>query len=710
MKISHLLEALPISTAKTYVKAWNPNFHKEVFERQPRKDKNAYRIYIPFELETQKQVIIPATLTTYLQTAIPNKPYATDVENYMQGLAFEVANPTRKLGIGKMLARSESGEKDPVRKSELQSIKKAFDADPQRAATKTTGKLIVISRHPYDVAGMSTDRGWKSCMNLVDGENKHYVLRDVKQGSIVAYLINSDDVNVRKPLARILIKPYQEKGNPKNLAMMGDIVYGTAPESFKSQVDAWINKNYNHNKSGLFCLAPGLYQDDIPSNIRLLNDEDFKSATPARIVSMGDDESIWPRIAALRPDADDIFIQIAEKSDVRAAKWIKQIDVAKLTKMIIKKPWLLRYLHTQPPELVNAALKLSSDNVIYVRNRTPEQHGLVNKIIKRDAYIIQEVTAPTHEQIQLAIKVVPSLVYWVKNKYPNQLSDTQIKHWFISVAKDNELHDSDMNWIKENHPKLLKEPDVIKTLGEHEPKLLWSHVQLNDQEVQELIMRAPAPSRYDWNENFLESHVAKLASRLKKIPIDQLDPKLIPAITRKIPDLLGAFEHLELNQLLPLVKNKPGMIAHWNNPAPELVYAAMSAPYDDDQHPNLVGKFESEQYMPMWEKLIKKDPENLFMMKHPSEKLQNLAAMHPKIDEYDSRQILRKFNPSVATQVRILKNHPVLIKYISKPKLALQLAAVHADPDVYIMIKPKDRHPSTKAYMAAYRKEMRKPE
>ena len=190
MKINQLIEALPISQAKPYVKAWDPNFHKSVFERQPRKDKNAYRIYLPFETEVKKAVLIPPTLQAYLQSAIPNKPYATDADNYMQGLAYEVANPTRKLGIGKMLARSEASEKDAARKTELQALKKTFDADPQRAATRKADKLIVISRHPYDVAGMSTDRGWKSCMNLVDGINRHYVLRDVKQGSLVAYLIN----------------------------------------------------------------------------------------------------------------------------------------------------------------------------------------------------------------------------------------------------------------------------------------------------------------------------------------------------------------------------------------------------------------------------------------------------------------------------------------------------------------------------------------
>lgn len=707
MKIEDVIqEALPISTAKTYVAAWDPNFHKQVFEREPRKDRNAYRIYLPFETEPRKEVKIPDELTSYLQTAIPNKPYTTDADNYMQGLAFEVANPTRKLGIGKMLARSEGQEKDAARKAQLQALKRAFDADPQRAATKKADKLIAISRHPYDVAGMSTDRGWRSCMNLVDGINRHYVLRDVKQGSIIAYLINADDLNIQKPLARILIKPYQEKGNPTNMAMMGDAVYGTAPPEFKQQVDAWVNTRYNADKTGLFCLAKGLYRDVIPQQMRLMSDAQYAQAPQAQIVRMGeDDDREWPRIAKLRSDADDILLQIAINKDSRAAKLIKQIDVPVMLKAIKKRPQILARLHTQPDELVSAALAQDASNVRYVRNRTPDQHAQVLKLIKQDPDIIRVVHAPTPEQIQKAFKLDNDLLDWIKEKHPYILNSNQVLQWLRdAIHHGDEVTASDIAWIKTSHPEVWQNPKVFELIAENEPELIWDQGRVSDVDLIKLIDLSPKPDPYDWDTNWLQEHVPELIARLKRMSPSEINADFKLMIMKKIPDLLGAFDDLDVKALVPLVKKKPFMIAHWHNPDPQLVYVALLNDHDLDD------RFQADKYDPVWLTLIKKDPDWITRHKTPSAQLQKAAALHPKLSRHVAWYLVGDSRTDVRNQVRLLKRYPDLIRLITKPSLAAQMAAVHADPDVYDLIKPKDRAPAVKAYVAAYKNEMRKPE
>lgn len=72
--------------------------------------------------------------------------------------------------------------------------------------------MICVSHNPYDVAGMSTDRNWTSCMEL-PGENRkdggeYYctALRQVKYGGMVAYLIAENDKEIKRPYARIAIK------------------------------------------------------------------------------------------------------------------------------------------------------------------------------------------------------------------------------------------------------------------------------------------------------------------------------------------------------------------------------------------------------------------------------------------------------------------------------------------------------------------------
>jgi hypothetical protein len=705
MKIDHLIqEALPLSTAKKYVKSWDPNFHKEVFEKEPRKDKNAYRIYLPFESEPRKQVKIPDELLNYLQSAIPNKPYTTDADNYMQGLAYEVTNPTRKLGIGKMLARSEGSEKDTTRKAQLQALKRAFDADPQRAATRKADKLIVISRHPYDVAGMSTDRGWGSCMNLVDGINRHYVLRDVKQGSIIAYLINADDVNVNKPLARILIKPYQQKGNPKNLAMMGDQVYGTAPPEFKQQVDAWVNERYNADKTGLFCLAKGLYRDEIPQQMQLFSDEQFAQAPRAQIVTMAvRDKQLWPRVVKLRSDADEILWQVAEKADSRAAKFIKHIDLERFKKAFQKRAQILARLHTQTPDMVSYAIAERPDAVVYVRNRTPAQHQLVQKLLTKNFDLIKRVHEPTPEQIQYAISKDQYLVDWAIEKHPDLVTRDQAARWLEQQVEYGDLEDSQMNWIKSKHPDILADPDMFKFIARNQPSVLWDNLKLGDADVLNLIRWAPV-NRFHRDE-WLNRNVPRVLPRLSQIPTEDVPTVIMTHIKTWIPDLLGAFPDLKVDELKPLVKKHPTMIAHWKDPDPELVATAIL----NDQDEELEGKFQEDKYEPAWQKVIKINPNLILMVQKPSQQLIKQAALHPKLEYYMASGLMHK-NPDVANQVRLLKRYPKLIDIITAPSLAAQMAAVNANPEMYELIRPMDRHPAVKAYVAAYRKEMRKPE
>jgi hypothetical protein len=81
--------------------------------------------------------------------------------------------------------------------------------------------IMVISKSPYDIGGMTTDREWyKSCMNLRSGQNRHFVPIDIERGTIVAYFIRAEDKNIKAPVSRILIKPYINKDDDD------DILYG----------------------------------------------------------------------------------------------------------------------------------------------------------------------------------------------------------------------------------------------------------------------------------------------------------------------------------------------------------------------------------------------------------------------------------------------------------------------------------------------------
>ena len=95
-------------------------------------------------------------------------------------------------------------------------MKSVYSSRPSLKSIQNNSNLmVVISRKAEDIAGMSTDRRWKSCMELPGydknrmeggGFNSH-LFYDIKLGTIVAYLIRKEDKDIEDPLARIAIKP-----------------------------------------------------------------------------------------------------------------------------------------------------------------------------------------------------------------------------------------------------------------------------------------------------------------------------------------------------------------------------------------------------------------------------------------------------------------------------------------------------------------------
>lgn len=126
---------------------------------------------------------------------------------------------------------------------------------------KVKSFYIVFSKHRYDVAGMSTGRGWTSCMNVYDGINSQYVQYDVEAGTMVAYLVRNDDLNIKNPVARVAIKPFVNITNPDSVFYQAEQrAYGTPPAGFLDEINRLVNE-VQPGKSGMFRLIDTLYCD-----------------------------------------------------------------------------------------------------------------------------------------------------------------------------------------------------------------------------------------------------------------------------------------------------------------------------------------------------------------------------------------------------------------------------------------------------------------
>ena len=141
----------------------------------------------------------------------------------------------REVNIGKILNKT---------KASPETVK-AFNSDPNRSnKTLHDDMQVVISRHPYDVAGMSTGKDWTSCLHMEKGENKHLLPHELHEGTHVAYLTRKGDDTAKSPLARIALKPYREEKTGRQILVPEHKIYGNAVGSFEHTVNEWTNEHF----------------------------------------------------------------------------------------------------------------------------------------------------------------------------------------------------------------------------------------------------------------------------------------------------------------------------------------------------------------------------------------------------------------------------------------------------------------------------------
>lgn len=258
MKIFVSTSALPPSQYRNYVKGWKPNpVLLKLFEQASnKKGKKAYRVYFDYGADRDIHVntpVVPHKISEYL------KENGIELLDYAAGTAID--KHKRTVRLGKILSRQEE-------------LKKLFDNDPARRQVVTASrgkKLVCISMHPYDIAGMSTDRGWTSCMNLNDGVNKKYVAKDVKANTLIAYLVDANDKNINRPISRVLAKSFTDK--KKTVQSYGvEYAYPDASDRiFIRAVQSWLDEHINPTLEGtsgtqVLTLDKSLYDDNGGSN------------------------------------------------------------------------------------------------------------------------------------------------------------------------------------------------------------------------------------------------------------------------------------------------------------------------------------------------------------------------------------------------------------------------------------------------------------
>jgi hypothetical protein len=255
-KIDRLLvltEALPLSVAKYFSRNSIPEARFTKIYDEAFGGKNKYRVYIKLDTvlkAADKDIPIHGTIRQVLIHL------GYEVVNYKDGIARKKGS-TQVVKIGKVLSDKNLSS---IGYSELgcKSVRNMFLNDPNRQAARVAKHntlFAVISRHAYDIAGMSTGRGWTSCMELsrpriYQAPHTHFahLKREIEGGTLVAYLIKANDKNINNPLGRLTIKAFMNDAGELVL-VPSDVCLGTVVGEFRDAIVKWLNDNINSRAS-----------------------------------------------------------------------------------------------------------------------------------------------------------------------------------------------------------------------------------------------------------------------------------------------------------------------------------------------------------------------------------------------------------------------------------------------------------------------------
>jgi hypothetical protein len=305
MNIQDIFEALTFSQARPYMKAQRTDIYDGIFKRfEKYADRRGQRLIFPLMKTSRKfreeDFAIAKSVTEHLlRNSIVNflketPTYYKFLENlvtedserfyqdYLDGVV-RVKGERRKFKIGKLFQQIISSYDEILaaikvkdfskldisgtRKSYIAYLKEKFKETKEAYAAYQNDPIrrdinqdpiaysVIISRHPYDIAGASTGRGWTSCIDMrVFGK---FYLPSFKD-YLVAYLVNSNDIDIKNPISRIMIIRYDrieadgQRGT--DFILQADSrVYGASSALFQKTVDRFCRSINKGKDDGAYC-------------------------------------------------------------------------------------------------------------------------------------------------------------------------------------------------------------------------------------------------------------------------------------------------------------------------------------------------------------------------------------------------------------------------------------------------------------------------
>lgn len=244
------------------------NTHDKVFAKFNKGKKKSTRISIPFTLSTPTNTHVAEHLLSHGNWSI---------KDYNTGVATRnVNNTTEEANISSILKHTGADKVntsfDHTRvnygmtktKTHNTNLLTAFEKDPNRAPS---GLQMIITRDPHEIAGMATDKKYKSCMQLPkfdgdenEGLNHDHIQYDLKHQNLAVYLNDADDNNIDNARSHIILKKYTNKDG-HHIWRPTTMTHGDYVEGFHKAVAEFARANWPALPGSKYKLAPKLYKN-----------------------------------------------------------------------------------------------------------------------------------------------------------------------------------------------------------------------------------------------------------------------------------------------------------------------------------------------------------------------------------------------------------------------------------------------------------------
>lgn len=372
-----IAEALKPSEYRKFVKNWDSGRYEDIFQSGDWKtDRRAFRIYLPLKKSHKPVDHIPVEI----QNAVSDRGY--EIQDYKKGIAKQKAGK-RVVKIGKLLPPD---------------LIQQFANDPDRQAQDDY--MVVISRHPYDIAGMSTGRGWTSCLNLTDC-NSHYVPAEIQQGVIVAYLAKTSDPDLKSPVGRVSIKPFIEIKTKKVFFGVSTEVYGTNVPGFVETVVDWadqVNESRKTNDMLIALLAPDVYPDETPKSmiIRSSEDEQIEAVKENPYLI----KSWYSWFGSQRPSETLELVAVSEEPMV--IKYIKNPSEEVQLAAVERDAYAIRHIKNPTEKTQIAAIRKNLNSFQFLADRASDRVQIYAIMATETGWSALNLIKRPSEQVQIA--------------------------------------------------------------------------------------------------------------------------------------------------------------------------------------------------------------------------------------------------------------------------------------------------------------------